>query len=166
MDFDIGNFLYILLMIVFVILGSLGKKRKPQTPSEITEQEDAEAGIRDIPADIFEENLKKYFVHSDPEAINPDENQYKSAEFSENTLLDTPASPWDKYQGILDPPGFEKGTSVTYKIEDHIEEITRQSKLNQNLYTARKTDFVKKALKDFDPKKAIIYKEVFEPKYF
>jgi hypothetical protein len=153
-------------MIVFVILGSLGKKRKPQTPSGITEEEDVESGIRDIPADIFEENLRKYFVTSDPEVVNTNENQNKSAEFSENTLLDTPASPWDNYQGILDSRGFEEGTSMTYKIEDHIEEITRQSKLNQNLYTARKTDFVKKALKDFDPKKAIIYKEVFEPKYF
>ena len=167
MDFDIGNFLYILLMLVFVILGSLGKKKKPGITVQNIQEPEKEPETRDIPADIFEENLRKYFLPEDPEVKKEPEVIYDSADYTPETAIDTPTSPHDKFAGIIDTPVSEEGTYTTYRIEDHINEITMLSKQDHMQFrTTIKTDFVKRALKNFDPKKAILYKEVFEPKYF
>lgn len=65
MDFDIGNILYIVVTLVAVMIGLLGKKKKPPVaPSDSTEQGEAE-----VPG--FMENLERVLNMSqeNPETV-------------------------------------------------------------------------------------------------
>jgi hypothetical protein len=59
MDFDIGSFIYILLTLVFIIIGSLGSRKKSkQSPAQSSPE--GSAG-QEAQSDPLSENLKKLF---------------------------------------------------------------------------------------------------------
>jgi hypothetical protein len=53
MDFDIGNILYVLITLVAIVIGLLGRKKKPARTAEGSEQKDSSPS--------FMENLEKAF---------------------------------------------------------------------------------------------------------
>lgn len=61
MEFDIGNILYIVITIVAVIVGLLGKKKKPAGQGTGESQENSRPG--------FLENLEKVFNMTQPEPV-------------------------------------------------------------------------------------------------
>ena len=156
MDFDIGTLIYILLTIVFIVIGSLGKKKKPviNAPGEES------AGTESMD-DPITENLKKLF--GDFETSTGEEIPNLVAE--EELPLDTIYDKLDSLESPLDKPIMEGGTGF-YKIEDHIREIMESSPTEMRIQRTDQSSFVKDALKDFSPKKGILYAEIFRPKYF
>ncbi|MGC9341934.1 MAG: hypothetical protein ACP5E3_04485 [Bacteroidales bacterium] len=163
MDFDIGTFIYILLTLVFIIIGSLGKKKRPQVNKPDADADGEPVSVNNT--DAFTENFKKLFGEFDDEADIP-VAEHEPIVKEEEIKLDTPHEKLDNLKGTLDIPGNAIGGSEIYKIEDHIKDIMENSNILMNQHTRSKSTFVSRALRDFDPKKAWLYSEIFKPKYF
>lgn len=166
MDFDIGTFIYILLTLVFIIIGSLGKKKKPQAKPQ-PRQEGGEI-IAEEELDPFTDNFKKLFGDFDvPSSATEEyslttEKDSKDEEIKIDTFDDKP----DSIQSTLDVPVAEEGISGIYKLEDHMKEIMENSEIMMVERGYSQSTFVSRALRDFDPRKALLYSEIFKPKYF
>lgn len=93
-DFDIGTLFYILLMIIFIIAGAFGKKKKPQKVSSR-----AEPLINDSPEDLLARKLKELFNENTaiPEPEIADENIPETIEYEEK--LDVPVAD-ESYGGL------------------------------------------------------------------
>ena len=166
MDFDIGTFIYILLTLLFIIIGSLGSRKKSkQTPQDASSNSDASSAPE---SDPLSENLRKIFG----DYTTPEENGNKYADETiesveeEDHILDSPEDRLDNAKDFLEKPGNEVGSDKVYKLEDHIQDIMKDTSVKMRLKSRSKTTFVKKAFRDFDPRKGILYTEVFKPKYF
>lgn len=163
MDFDIGTFIYILLTLVFIIIGSLGKKKRPQVNMPETDTEEEPEATRSN--DVFAQNFKKLFGGFEDELEASEPVPEPLAEELENKL-DSSYEKIDNLQGIRDVPGEKGERAEIYKMEDHIKEIMDGSNIMITQHSKSKSTFVSRALRDFDPKKAWLYSEIFKPKYF
>jgi hypothetical protein len=163
MDFDIGTFIYILLTLVFIIIGSLGKKKKPQANKpNVNADGEADSGIT---TEVFSDNFKKLFGDFEEE-MGISETRGEPVIEEQEVKLDTPNDKIDNLEGILDVPGNTVGDSKIYKMEDHIKDIMDDSNIVMAESSKSKSTFVSRALRDFDPQKAWLYSEIFKPKYF
>lgn len=163
MDFDIGTFIYILLTLVFIIIGSLGKKKKtPQKTATPMQNPDTNK------SDPLTENFKRLFGNiEDPfnqktNIESEEEDEYEEKETRSDTIYDKIDTP----ESTLDVPYSEKGRSEPYKLEDHIQEIMEQTRSHMTGRSEKRSNYVTRALRNFDPKKALLYSEIFKPKYF
>lgn len=171
MDFDIGTLVYVLLTLIFLIVGALGKKKKENPQTFETYDEEKQGGEKAL--ENFEERFENLFSDeksSEEPAAQEREEMYRQTEAGSEEkpgyLLD---SPYDKIDDI--PEDYNKvhregKKDELYRMEDHIEEISRKTRLKMVSYGKNKPSFVQKALRDFDPRKAYLYSEIFKPKYF
>jgi hypothetical protein len=166
MDFDIGTFIYILLTLVFIIIGSLGKKKKPQPKPQNQETEGQILEEKEL--DPFTENFKKLFGDFDiPRGEKEEYNTVAEENLDQDEVrLDSPYGKIDNLEGALDVPPGQEGSSRVYKIEDYIKDIMESGQVMKVDRSSSKSTFVSRALRDFDPKKALLYSEIFKPKYF
>lgn len=169
MDFDIGNLVYIVLTIIFLIVGALGQKKKSNPESY--DSFDEEQPNQENPLNNLERRFNTLFEDEEEESDRMyEESEARRYEPSDERepayLLDTP---YDKLDDL--PPEYNKvlkdeDSKEIYKLEDHVEEIARNTRLSIKPAKKKDVSFVKKALKDFDPRKAYLYSEIFNPKYF
>ncbi len=170
MDFDIGTLVYILLTLIFLIVGALGKKKKvnPQTFESYNEEEQ---GGEDVLKNFEERFENLYDEDSSEESTRQErEEMYRQTEAGSKVkpeyLLDSPNDKIDDIPGDYNKVHRGKKEEDLYRIEDHIEEISRKSRLKMDSFDKKKPTFVQKALRDFDSRKAYLYSEIFKPKYF
>ncbi len=167
MDFDIGNLVYIVLTLIFLIVGALGQKKKPNP--QVFESYDEDQEEQGDTSDPIEEKFSRLFGEDD-EAVRQREEierrTYKEESEREDYLLDTPYDKIDDLPPEYDEVFQEKDEDKIYKLEDHIEEIAEKTRLQMIPHKKKDVSFVKKALRDFEPRKAYLYSEIFNPKYF
>jgi len=165
MDFDIGTFIYILLTLVFIIIGTLGGRKKAQISAPPPDEEaDDNSQTR---VDPFTEDFKKLFGElNEPleEEVNKEDyrEEPETVKSESDVMFDRTVSSGS----LLDKPGNMEGMSDLYKMEDHIDEIMKGIHLDMVTPSSGRSTFVKRAFRDFDPRKGILYAEVFQPKYF
>ncbi len=171
MDFDIGTLVYILLTLIFLVVGALGKKKK-ENPQAFESFEEEEQGT-DNALENFEKRFENFFteekgieegvpVKFEEKTQKAETRRDQKPEF----LLDTPYDKIDEIPEQLNKAYEGKEMKDLYKLEDHIEEISRKTKLKMPSDRMKKNSFVQEALKDFNPRKAYLYSQIFKPKYF
>ena len=171
MDFDFGNLIYILLMIAFVIFGAKGKKKKAPIPVQ-TEEEDATPENAESPiVNKLSDNIKKYFGEQfDLDASsNEAEDEYEE-DLEYDTQFDSYSDSGeydekiDDVYSTYDRIDEEKKVSNDYdfKAEEPKTEVRTEKKRRKKSTRA----FTSQLLSEFDPKKALLYSEIFKPKYF
>jgi hypothetical protein len=184
-DFDIGNLVYVILTIVFLVIGAVGKKKKPLP------------GVSAKPQDSQEEpeNLKTQFQELFRE-FNPGLEILKEPEFSftpKSTVEDGPgldvmpeystetiediippvSQPIDsninyndQAQSSLDTAGMDEGVHAFDYEKDHSSLIYNDlTKEYSSILTDDEEEMVV-LVEEFDPKKAFLYSEIFKRKEF
>ena len=179
MKIDFDTLIYIIVMIVFILLGAFGKKKKPvqQAPLPAEGEEDYVA-----PEDIIAEKLKAFLGSYDLEESKPAtvQTSYKEEEIidtlPEETFIDRYEEPLTQYKPdipeedeILDKvhvihDEIQEGMPVfeTYVYDHHSEMMDGDlTKAENQLADDTAYHFVKEAIyEDFDLNKAIIYSEI------
>ncbi len=172
MDFDFGNLIYILLMIAFVIFGAKGKKKKAPIPVQTEEEDTAPENAESPIVNKLSENLKKYFGEQFDldSSSNEVEDEYEAdleydTQFDSYSDSDASNEKIDDVYSTYDRIEEEKKVSHNYdfKAEEAKAEARRVKKKTRNY---SKLAFTNQLLSEFDPKKALLYSEIFKPKYF
>lgn len=169
MDFDIGNLVYILITAAFVIFSIIGKKKKRAVQPKVQEVEN-EPDITEKPESNLSEKLKSMFgefidmdssIDKAEEEIDESVYGYVQDDFeSENADY---KEKLDSIHSKPDTVSDEKGAS---SILEHIKNIKSDNANKDRRTSASRASYVEEALKDFDAKKAILFSEIFKPKYF
>ncbi|MCF8378585.1 MAG: hypothetical protein K9H49_03345 [Bacteroidales bacterium] len=169
MDFDFGNLVYILLTLAFVIFSASKNKKKrvvkavgqefEDEPKDSSKNEDylseklknifgeymdIETPVKEI-EDEIEENLYGYVTS---------ESQVKENKYEE--VLDTNYS-------ILDSIDSEEGLPSTMK---YIKDLQTNNMFPVSNSPKQPVSFTEEVMQDFDPRRAILFSEIFRPKYF
>ncbi len=186
MKIDIDTLIYIIVMIVFIVLGAIGKKKKPvqqAVPSPEAENEEEEFNS---PEDILAEKLKAfigdYHQREDLQAV-PEENIFNREErIPEKTIIekeqqrveayktDLPETenPIDMVHAIHDE--IQEGIHVfkEYKYDDHSELISGDLTKSENQpdTDAYHLSVLSEIYEEFNLTKAIIFSEILVRKQF
>jgi hypothetical protein len=187
LDFDIGNLAYIIIMLVIVIAGAFGKKKKPvqKIQSAVEPEETANPFMAE---DILERKLKEFLSgynqpakESSSETVFKEdlpaeeeldvpvtiESPYISPEvYSGGTKLDDIISPYDNNNKVLDEIGKEEGVSNwNYAEEVHIIDEIKLSE-GKELVSVDYNPEILELLESFDARQGFIYSEIFNRKQF
>ena len=81
MDFEIGNILYVVITLVAIIIGLLGKKKKPAGTGSGAAEESGSSGILESLGKVFNMGEEEFIYEADPyyeklpveEIIEPDD---------------------------------------------------------------------------------------------
>ena len=163
MDFDFGNLIYILLTLVFVIFGAMNKKKKPvQKPQEVMDEDMELDQEIEQPVSSFNDNFKKLFGDfSDMDTVTQvtEDSYVEEYEEQENeSLSDSSYSTLDVVE--------EEVINPVYRMSDHMDSIRTENAKSIAFKENFKPSFTQMLYKEFDPKKALLYSEIFKPKYF
>ncbi len=111
MDFDIGSLVYILLTLLFIIIGSLGgRKKSKQVLQDAKSNSESSSGAESHP---LSDNLRKIF--GDFTASEKNINKYADeSDESEDYLLDSPEDRIDNAKDFLEKPGNEIGSDKIF----------------------------------------------------
>ena len=171
MDFDFGNLIYILLMIAFVIFGAKGKKKKAPILGQSKGQDSSPENAGNPIVNKVSENLKKYFGDQfDTDASldeMKDENEGDldyNAEFDSYSDSGRSDSEAGYVHASYDRNEEEKHIPYDYEFKSEKDEIVMKNTKIKAKNT--KVAFTRQLLSEFDPKKALLYSEIFGPKYF
>ncbi len=183
-DFDIGNLVYVILTIVFVAIGAMGKKKKPQT--QVSHEEDVSEEPETLKTqfqEIFRElnpttevlrAQEYYFTSKDsvedttPIDVVPDLSTEKIEDIipAETQPIDSNIDYRDQAQSSLDTTGMDEGEPAFDYSKDH-SSLVYNSLTDQ--YSAALTDMEEEMsglVEDFNPRTAFIYSEIFNRKDF
>lgn len=184
-DFDIGNLLYVVLTIVFLIFGALGKKKKP-APKVADEPQDtstADSNIKFQLEDLFKELNPVPEIEKEPEYDYAREGSVEDdipidtvplvSETPVDTVpeyvqpIDSNINYNDQAQSSLDTAGMEEGTpDFDYSRENRLfqnGDLTIEGASSENGSEQGELEAV---VDDFDPRSAFIYSEIFKRKEF
>jgi len=180
MKIDIDTLIYIIVMIVFIVLGAVGKKKKPvQKPAPVVDEDD-EQEFSD-PEDLITEKLKAFigdYSQKDVSSGNIDnekvadqpkaeegfisvEDNYQTVEDLSNLHSDNENS-LDKVNAIHD--GIQEGDHVfsDYSYDQHSElvsgDLTKSD--NQPDTDSYQLSLLNEVYEDFDVRKGIIFSEI------
>jgi len=185
-DFDIGNLVYVILTIVFLIFGVMGKKKKP-VRQVIQEAEDT---------DLDSVNIKSQFQELFRE-FNPVPEVQKEEEYSfspGNTVEEGPALdvvPEENYEYIvdtiplstskpldsninyndqakssLDTTGMDEGVPAFDYEMDHSSQIYNSVTKEYSSQLSGEEEEMALLVEEFDPRTAFVYSEIFNRKDF
>jgi len=166
MDFDFGNLIYIILTLVFVIFGAMNKKKKKvQTPQEVLD-EDAEMEVEvEQPLSSVDEKLKRIFGDfvdiDEPSKVVKDQYDEEITEQEQTVYEPIPEAKYTSFDNVEE----EKDSSV-YRLSDHMDSIRVENAKSIISDVKQNPSFTQQLFKEFDPKKALLYSEIFKPKYF
>ncbi len=160
MDFDIGNILYVVITLVAIIAGLLGKKKKPanQSPQE-TETESRPGFMENIERILRmgQENPQVTELQDYEEEIAYEEAEPAvslNSEVSSKTIVPS-RSILDDYDRIMNSmDGVEYDTSFTDG-DHHLDESLEVIDMDQE----RKTNYFD-IVKDFDAGTAVVYSAI------
>jgi hypothetical protein len=189
MDLDFDSLIYIIITIVFLALGALGKKKKPVQSNPVFEEMDVPDAY-DVKDDPIPDPLKEFFGAymnqpvPEPEVRNvepaseildtytPVESKLDTYIPSESVLdtytpaestLDIPVSGIDSIQSYLDKQVHQEGVPV---FEHYVyEDVIKQSEIGDVHEKTLRNPVISEIIKDFEVRKAVIYAEILKPKY-
>ena len=170
MEIDIETIVYLIFTIIFVAIGALGKRKKSKQPQPVSaaEEEMQEEGR------TFSENFNSLLRDVDErlgadvessvdllgESDDSVESQAGSTLDSSFSSIDIPESMIDT---VPDKTGKEKHPE---KLEDQYQRLMNEIKPPKKVYYRNQNEFIDEFREDFEPRKGIIYSELFNPKYF
>lgn len=164
MDFDFGNLVYILITLAFVIFSARKKKKSVAKP--IVQENDEEPTLTGNPEEFINEKLKNLFGdfidQDEPEYENEDsvygyvENDYTTESVEYEEVLDNKFSSLDTVEN-------EEGLTSTMK---YIKDLEAQSLILESKSAKMGPSFTEEVMLDFDPRRAILFSDIFRPKYF
>lgn len=169
MDFD--TIITIILTLVFIFAGIFGGKKKPRQTVPLQSSDDEESGTEEKSGDPLggiDSLLDKYLSSSDDEG-SQDRIVYETAEEQEkeqdkDQILDSTVSEIDNTKDLLNKVEYsEIGKDTKYSDERHMQSIYGLKKKHRR---SKKRQDVRKILNDFDGRKAVIYSEILNRKYF
>ncbi len=184
-DFDIGNLVYVILAIVFLIISAIGKKKKPTIRvSEEAQDAHSDPGtlksqfqelFREFnPVDEIIKEQEYSFTSEDSVEDGPSldvvpEESYESVEDyvpKYEQPLDSNINYYEQAKSSLDTTGMDEGTPAFDYEKD-------QSSLIYNDITQQYSSFMSEdeielagIIDEFDPKTAFVYSEIFNRKEF
>ncbi len=171
-DLDIGSLIYVLLTVVFLVVGAVGKKKKPAPERKPELQDEPQSGIS------FDAIMREL----NPLPVAPQETEYSFS--PETTVEDGPAI--DTVPGQYSPvdtiPEETVPVDNTFSYTSYtLSELDSSSAKEGTSVFASKTGafgipgedpeeadgaFAAEISSDFDARKAFVYSEIFKPKYF
>lgn len=168
MDDGIGNIVYILLTLLFVIIGLIGNKKNKKDPVLLEESNDPDVPAEDEEAPVFtsfNELLGDLTKLNEPSPEPVLSSQYDEMNVTEYPL-DSPPGFFDSKEDSLDTVILDE--MVERQVE-HVETIPDFIKLtevggineNKDLSSIKNT-----FIEELDIEKAIVYSEIINPKYF
>ena len=169
MDFDIGNLVYILITVAFIIFSAIGKKKKRPVQPKV-QQVEKERNIAERLESNLSEKLKSMFGEFIDQDSSIDEIEEEIDESVYGYVQDDSESEnvdyeekLDSIYSKLDTVNDERGVSSTMEYNKNIEPHNAYKNIRTS---ASRFSYVEEALEDFDAKKAILFSEIFKPKYF
>lgn len=183
-DFDIGNLVYVILTVVFLIIGAVGKKKKPRAQvsdeeETIPEPENLKAQFQEIFKEFSPtiEAIKQqdyYFTEKDSvEYSTPvDTIPELSSETIEDIIppaaqpIDSNINYNDQAQSSLDITGMDEGSSAFDYSKDHSSLVYNDVTDEYSEVLSEQEEELSGIIDGFDPKKAFIYSEIFNRKDF
>ena len=158
-------------MIAFVIFGAKGKKKKSPIPVQTEEEDTAPENAESPIVNKLSENLKKYFgeqfdldASSNEVADEYEEDLEYDSQFDSYSDSDEYDEKIDDVYSSYDRIEEEKVTSHDYAIK--VEENKMDVKKRKMRRKKSNAAFTTQLLSEFNPKKALLYSEIFKPKYF
>ncbi|HYW96879.1 MAG TPA: hypothetical protein VE870_14890 [Bacteroidales bacterium] len=173
MKLDFDTLIYLIVTLVFVALGLLGKK-KPRTniPNAAQGNDEESVETETSTADVFSENFRRIMGEYDAEynteqSIIPDQEvkmEMAAQDIEERAeRLDTVADALNRIEGTFDKD--EDAESDELMDSDFDDEIKMSEREAMGMRTGHRHD-INWMLDNFDIRKAIIYSEIINPKYF
>jgi hypothetical protein len=144
MDFDIGNILYIVITLVAVIVGVLGKKKKPTGDGSGAPESQSRPG--------FLENLERVLQMGQEGSVIQDLQEFEEDVPLEEDVQMEPVSEYKKAPGILEE--YER-------LMNSAEEGERMTEVMEvvDMEYETGTDYFE-VVKDFDAGAAIVYSTI------
>jgi len=184
-DFDIGNLVYVILTIVFLIFGALGKKKKPVVRN-YEEPEDAVVDPESIKAqfqELFREFNPVPEVRKEPEYSFISEDSVEEGpaldvvpEYSNESVediipayerpIDSNINYYDQAKSSLDTTGMDEGTPAFDYEKDHSSLLYNETTKEYSAVLSANEEELALIIDDFDPKAAFVYSEIFNRKVF
>jgi hypothetical protein len=184
-DFDIGNLVYVILTIAFLIIGAIGKKKKPVVRVS-DDAQDAE-----VNPDSIKSQLQVLFNEFNPTTELLKEPEYKFSSESSveegpaldvvpeadyesveeiipayKTPLDNPFSNYEQAKSSLDTTGMDEGIpAFDYEKDDNSLVYNKKTK-EYSAVLSEDEEVLAGIIDDFDPKAAFVYSEIFNRKEF
>ncbi len=184
MKINFDTLIYLVVTIIFLAIGALGKKKKVQRPLVNNEPEDDDTMQPTRKADPFTENFNRmmgfYDKPDDSSNLVTDQDfQVEMTNSQDDRMQMTKEEILDSVESKLDVP-YSKLDSVDNSLDtiedaidsigdlkfDSIQDSIKMSELGAEGYGKRSSIGIMKLLDDFDIRKAIIYTEIINPKYF
>jgi hypothetical protein len=185
-DFDIGNLVYVILTIVFLAFGALGKKKKKPVPQVSEEPQD-----NDLNPDSIKSQFQELFRELNPAVEILKEQEYSFTpkntvedgppldvvpEFSPESLLDIipPADQpldsninyTDQAQSSLDITGMDEGEPAFDYKKDNNSLVYNKITDEYDSVLMEHEEELEGIVGSFDPKTAFVYSEIFKRKEF
>jgi hypothetical protein len=185
-DFDIGNLVYVILTIVFLAFGALGKKKKKPVPQVSEEPQDT-----DINPDSIKYQFQELFRELNPTAEILKEQEYSFTpkdtvedgppldvvpEFSPEAVvdvippvdqpLDSNINYNDQAQSSLDTAGMDEGEPDFDYEKDHNSLVYNKITKEYDSVMMEHEMELEGIVEGFDPKTAFVYSEIFKRKDF
>jgi hypothetical protein len=168
MDDGIGNIVYIVLTILFIVIGLAGKKKPKQVPVSTNLTDDEDPSSEDIEAPAFKSfnDLFGDLIQGNeplPEPLEMD--QYKEVsevEYAMDSPLEKIDSLEDSLDSIVSEDLLDNQVEHIETIPDFIK-LTEVGGVNENKDLSVKDN---KFIEELDIEKAVVYSEILNPKYF
>jgi len=184
-DFDIGNLVYVILTIVFLVIGAVGKKKKP-APVSSDEYHDEPVDENSIKSQ-FQEMFREF--NPVPEPVKEQEYSFTQKDSLEDgTSLDIvpeysfesiediiPASSppldsninyYEQAQSSLDTTGMDEGTPAFDYDEDSSSLVYNEVTKEYSAVLSRNEEVLAELVDGFDARTAFVYSEIFNRKEF
>ncbi|NJM14752.1 MAG: hypothetical protein HC896_04690 [Bacteroidales bacterium] len=149
---DIGSILYIIISIIFVIVGA-ARKAKKKVPSPVFEEQPEQR--QSNPMDEFEEFVRRF---------KQEESIAREQDLEEEDALEPAVA---VQEPVLDTVPVEEGVSTTNKYQAYLEgrEGIQIDDSNTDNEILRVTDLTIQRKNKMNLKKAIVYNAILERKY-
>ena len=183
--FDIGNLVYVVLTIVFLVVGALGKKKKPvaQVSDEAEDVETDSNSIKSQFQELFREFNPGLTIQERPTYdfspgeniedvaaidIVPRPNNVSSIDFVpiNDQPIDSNINYKDQAQSSLDTAGMDEGLPIFDYQKDHHSLVYNTVTNEYNTLLLDHEVELAEIIDGFDPKTAFVYSEIFKRKEF
>ncbi len=167
MKIDPGTLVYIFIALIFAVLGAAGKKKKPVVTNPKLDQEDSGTVEQEEQSDVLAENLRRFMgnfgnygmneVIAEEEEVEPEISVMKSTESKK--AADTAFDRHDTVEGAIDSANAESAYAF-------VSDTIKRGEFAAYQMDADLDHDMDGFLLNFDIRKAIIYSEIINPKYF
>jgi hypothetical protein len=184
-DFDIGNLVYVILTIAFLIVGAIGKKKKP-VQRVVEDTQDNETDPESIKSQ-FQELFRDF--NPEPEILKAQDYSYSSEESVEegpsldvipeesyvsfidtvpryDQPIDSNINYNDQAQSSLDTTGMDEGTPAFDYEKDHSSLVYDEITKEYSVVLSDEEVELAGIVEGFNPKTAFVYSEIFNRKEF